>query len=880
MSFMKKEYVLKIIVLTIVCFQTLNINAQSLSSIDLTSVKIDDLTDQQILAYLEQAKSSGYNEQELESIARQRGLSESEIAKLRRRLSLLKGGVISESKSSNQNLDKTGRATSNASEAGMSNQIADQESERQLTIFQKKIYGFDLFNSKKLSFTPNINIPTPRDYVLGSGDVINIDFWGEIQQYLTLSINPEGYVRPDKLSPIYVNGLTIKEAENKIIDRLSEIYAGLLSKDNKKPSIFYQLSLGQIRSINISVVGEVQRPGNYSLNSLSTVYTALHAAGGPSESGTFRMIQLIRDNKLKSEVDIYTFLNSGIKHKDARLNDGDVIIVKPFNKRVEIVGEVKRPGLFELKQNESFADILKYAGGFTNSAYKSLVTVKRSGTKEREIFDVIEPDFNSFVPKDGDIYQVTPILDRYRNRVQIEGAVFREGEYQLTENLTLLQLIKKADGLRGDVFMARATVYRTNEDFSQDIVPIDLSKLLAGESEDFLLQREDLVRISSIYDLKQEYYVQVLGEVSETGVYPYFNKMTVQDLIVLAGGLTQGASGSLIEISRRNQKATINISSEIITIQIDKELGLDSENRIIELEPFDQVYVRRTPGYTVQQQVSIEGEISAPGTYSISKKDERVSDLLTRANGLTPFAYPEGAILIRKTEFSSNKSNDEITQEYLQELRSKLLSEESELKNISQERLIERLNKIENRSNVNSSSDDEIGSKIKKELIEDVAAQDTLIRNITIKNEEPVALDLDEILKNPGSKYDFILQPGDVISIPGRLETVRVAGEVTSPLNLRFDKSFNFKDYIEQSGGFLQNAKKSRSYVQYPNGTRRGTKRFLFIKFYPKIEPGTTIFVARKPVKDGLGAQGWVSIASGLATIGLVISQAIQVLNN
>ena len=291
------------------------------------------------------------------------------------------------------------------------------------------------------------------------------------------------------------------------------------------------------------------------------------------------------------------------------------------------------------------------------------------------------------------------------------------------------------------------------------------------------------------------------------------------------------------------------------------------------LQPFDQIYIRSTSGYTVQQQVTIEGEVGAPGLYSICRKDERISDLIKRAQGLTQYAYPEGAIVIRRTEFSSNKSNDQISQEYLQQLRSKLLSEESNLKNISQERLIQRLDKIENRTDINSDNDDAIGSRLKKDLIEDVAEQDSLIRNVEIKNEEPVALDLQQILNEPGTKYDFILKEGDVVSIPGRLETVRVAGEVTSPLNLRYDKSYSFKDYIDQSGGFMQSAKKSRSFVQYPNGKRRGTKRFLFFKFYPKIEPGTTIFVAKKPVRQPMNAAQWIGIASTMATLALTVNQ-------
>ena len=726
-----------------------------------------------------------------------------------------------------------------------------------------------------MTFAPNLNLPTPKDYQLGSGDVLIVDLWGGTQQFLSFEVTPEGTIRPNNLGPIYVNGLTIEQAEKKIIDRLSQIYSGLKTNGDQGPAIFYQVSLGNIRTINVDVIGDVGRPGLYALPSLSTVYTALHAAGGPTEDGTFREIRLVRDNKLLSIIDVYAYLAEGIRSGDQRLKNGDVIIVRPYKVRVELEGEVKRPGLYELKAEENFKDLLSYAGGFSNSAFQALVTVKRNGEREREIIDVEANEFDSFEPKDGDLIEVSGILDRFSNRVIIDGAVFREGEYQLTEGLTLKQLIEKADGLRGDAFMTRATIYRTNEDFSQSTIPVDLGALMNNTVSDISLLREDVVRINSIYELREEFFVQISGEVLEGGVYPFFNQMTVQDLIVLAGGLKESASGALIEISRRNQNSSVNSTAEILTLSISEDMSLQSEDRDELLHPFDQIYIRRSPGYTIQEQVTIEGEVLAPGEYTIQKKDERISDLLERANGLTPYAFPKGAILIRKTEFSNSKSNDEISQEYLQQLRQKVLGDESELKNISQVRLIERLDKIENRSNVDTEND-RVGSRFKKDLIEDITEQDSLIRDIEIQEQEPVAIDLDKILENPGSKYDLIVRPGDVISIPGKLETVRVAGEVTSPLNVRFDDSFSFKDYIYQSGGFLQTAKRGRSYVQYPNGERKGVKRFLWFKKYPKVEPGSTIFVSRKPEREAVNLQSLIAITGSVATLALVIDRLSQ----
>lgn len=854
-----------------------SLQAQSLTGIDLKSIKVDELTDAQIIGYIKQAEDRGITQAQLESIARQQGVSETEITKLRRRVEQIRGGASSTTESDRISPNGLRNAPILSENEVFGSLSADDKP--QLTELEKKIFGFDIFQRNNLTFAPNLNLPTPKNYQLGPKDEIVLDLWGATQQFFEFAVSPEGTIRPENLSPIYVNGLTIEEAEKRIIDRLSQIYSGLRSSNGNPPTIFYQISLGSIRTINVEVIGDVARPGVYALNSLSTVYTAIHSSGGPTENGSFRDIRLVRGNKLIETVDIYSFLTEGIKTGDERLMEGDVIIVRPLQNQIELDGEVRRPGLFELKGDENFEDLLKYAGGFSNSAFKSLVTVKRNGEKEREIIDVDANEFSTFKPLDGDLIEVSGILDRFSNRVIIDGAVFREGEYQLTPGLTLKQLISKADGLRGDAYLARATIYRTGEDFSQSTIPFDLGRLMDGEIEDISLVREDVVRITSIYDLREEFLVQISGEVQEEGVWPFFNQMTVKDLIVLAKGLKESASGALVEISRRNKNSSVNTTAEIIRLSIDESLSLDTDEAETILQPFDQVYIRKSPGYTVQQQVTVEGEVLAPGLYTISRKDERISDILKRAEGLTQYAYPKGAILIRKTEFSDSKSNDEISQEYLQQLRQKVLSDESELKNISQVRLIERLDKIGNRTTTDT-DDDLVGSRFKKDLIEDITEQDSLIRTIEIAEEEPVAIDLEKLMANPGSKYDLIVRSGDVISIPGKLETVRVAGEVTSPLNIRYDDSYSFKDYIYQSGGFLVTAKRGRSYVQYPNGERKGVKRFLWFKKYPKVEPGSTIFVSRKPERDGIGPQGWISIGTGLATFGLVTIQAVRLIEN
>ena len=846
------------------------LEAQSLGDLDLKSVKVDELSDEQILNYMKQAEERGLTQAELELLARQRGVSESEISKLRRRVESLR------SNRENSNINSTDKRNSRTEPVILNDDyvfgaLSDDEA-IELTEEQKKIFGFDLFQKRNLTFAPNLNLPTPMDYQLGPQDVIVVDLWGATQGYFQFEVSSEGIIRPENLSPIYVNGLTIESATQKIIDRLSQIYSGLKSQGNNPPTIFYQISLGNIRTINVEVVGEVAKPSMYALSSLSTVYTALHAAGGPTENGTFRKIRVIRDNKLLSTLDVYPFLTSGIRSGDVRLKNGDVIIVEPFSTRIELDGEVKRAGLFELKDNERFSDLLLYAGGFTSKAFKSTVTIKRNGDREREIIDVDQEKFEEFQPIDGDLIEVSAILDRFSNRVIINGAIYREGEYQLTDGLSLMKLIERAGGVRGDANMSRITIYRTGDDFSQSVIPVDLAGLLAGNIKDVALVREDVVQITSIYDIKEEYFVQVTGEVLEGGIYPFFKEMTVQDLIILAGGLKESASGAMIEIARRNSNKGVNSAADIITLSIDQTLSLDSEDRNQILKPFDQIYIRKSPGYTIQQQVTVEGEALATGVYTISRKDERISDVIKRAGGITPYADASGAILIRKTEFSSSKSNDQISQESLQQLRQKVLNDESELKNVSQTQLIERLKKLEDRVETDTQND-LVGSKLKKELIQDISEQDSLVRNIEIKEEEPVAINLQKIIDEPGSKYDLIVKEGDVISIPGKLETVRVAGEVTSPLNVRFDKGFSFKDYIERSGGFLMTAKRGNSYIQYPNGERRQVKRFLFFKKYPKVQAGSTIFVSRKPERKSIDIQTAIGAVGSIATLALVIDR-------
>ena len=447
-SIIKTMRVLFLTIIFMVFVDGISIQAQGLGGIDLKSQRVDDLTDEQILGYMRQAEERGLGQSELELLAKQQGVSDSEILKLRRRIEQLRSGGSKDTQTNNN--ITSARSTQPDKAVNQSN--------AELTAYQKEIFGFDLFKKQGLSFAPNLSLPTPVNYQLGSGDELAIDLWGDVQQFFKLTVSTEGTVRPQKLSPIYVNGLTIEEATTKIIDRLSQTNSGLKPTDGSEPTIFYQVSLASIRTINVNVVGNAAKPGQYSLPSLATVYSAIHAAGGPTEIGTFRDIKLVRNNKVISTIDLYSFLTDGLRSGDLRLKNGDVVVIRPLARQVQINGEVRRPGRFEIRQGESFRNLLVYAGGFSSVAYKATVAVRRNGEIEREINNVENQDFDSFEPQDGDLIEVSAISDRFSNRVIIDGAVFRAGEYELTNGLTIRQLIEKAGGLRGDAFLNRATI--------------------------------------------------------------------------------------------------------------------------------------------------------------------------------------------------------------------------------------------------------------------------------------------------------------------------------------------------------------------------------------------------------------------------------------
>jgi len=857
---------------------------QSLATMDLSSIRVDELTDGQIRAYMQRAQESGLSQEEIESALLARGLPQSELMKLKQRINALASGQ----KQTGRGIQEV-RIRQEKPQGDFIDILKENPEEKRIEEYQKKIFGFNLFNTESLTFDPSLNIPTPRNYQLGPGDEVIIDIWGASEQTYQQVITPDGYILIPNLGPIYLNGLEVDRACERIKSRLTKIYSGLNPANGSNPNTFMQLSLGQVRTIKVTVVGEVRTPGTYDISALATIFNALYLSGGPTMNGSFRQIELIRNNQVYTVLDVYDFLVEGIQKNNVKLEDQDIVRIQPFKNRIEVVGEVKREGVYETLPGETFGDLIRYAGGFTENAYKALIKVKRNTPQERKIVDVRMDEYGSSLTQNGDYVIINSILDRYENRVQIAGAVFREGEYQLTEGLTVLELIEKAEGLTGDAFLERGTIFRTHEDFSTEAIAFNVRELLKGEAEDIPLQREDLVKITSIYDLREEFYVTVGGAIRGPGNYPFMEGMTVEDLILEAGGLLESADINAIEVARRIRKEGSGESTgriaEIYNFSLNNDLSIKNEEDRFILKPFDNVYIRKSPNYQAPIKIKVEGEVLLPGEYVLEKKDERISDIIRRSGGITEEGYIKGATLIRRTEFYETPSEIENRYQDLLSIREQLQDKYdysddldlTESEKLRAQRLADLEKKAETYKGREEAEVSREGARQRKERLEEIEQQDTTLVEIDIKQFETIGINLEEILKNPGSKYDIILQEGDIISVPKQLETVRLRGELLYPITVRFDERFKFRDYLAQAGGFTEKARRSKTYIIYANGTvDRTRKGFFWLNNYPKIEPGAEIIVPSKPDKEPLSVQAWIAISTSIATFALVVERLIN----
>lgn len=818
---MRKEQLLKLVILAIlVVIGIVQSNAQStlqefLSSKDLSNFKVEYLSDADILRYKTYLQSSGLTESQAEQLALQKGLPTSELLKLKARVAGL--SAVSDNKNNN------GKSKSSNYRQQEDTLNTSQNNLRDNNLLKKPediIFGSDLFSNADLKFEPNLRIPTPKNYIIGPDDEIAIDVYGFQETNPRLIVSPEGFINIPNVGLVAVNGLTIEAATKRIRDKMIKNgYARIATGETK-----LEVSISKIRTIKVSIIGMAKKPGSYSLSSLSTVFNALYACGGPNEKGSLRKIEIIRNNKIIAVLDAYDFLLKGLQSNNIKLTDQDVIRIPAAEVLVKLKGEVKQPGIYEMLPTENLEQLIEYAQNFTGKAYTAAVTVTSYNNIERTIQDIKKENFSLYKPKNGDEVNVGKLLDRFNNRVVIEGAVFRPGAYEFSNNLTLYELVQKANGLKEHAYKDRALLFRTNEDLTKEVIAFNLEDIAA---KNIILKKNDSVVIASNKDFQELFTVTVDGEVKKPGVYEFYKGLTLKDIIFQTGGFTDAATPQRIEIARRIKKDTgiTNTIAEVLEVATAKDLLTGTD---ITLQPWDVIIVRSNPGYKAQISVKIEGEVLYPGTYVLSTREDKVSDIIKRAGGLTPQADNKGATITR--------------------INTSLLKNDA----------VNRIEKIKKGTDTSTN-----------QLIEDLSSP-------TVK----IALQLDEILNNKGNALENItLLEGDIITVPKQRNVVKVNGEVMFPTEVVYKEGADIDYYIDKAGGFTENAKKAKLYVLNANGSAAKTKRFLFFRNFPNVSPGAEILVPKIEVKErkGLSAAEWLAVASGLASLASVAVAIINV---
>jgi len=694
--------------------------------------------------------------------------------------------------------------------------------EQEKIALRQKIFGYSIFANKKLDPIPNLDIATPTNYIVGPGDELKIYIFNYAESTYNVIVTKDGFISIPRVGNVYVSGRSIEEIRKILIDKFSKFTPGLIGTGGETARTKLTVSLGEVRSVRVFVTGEVINPGTYELPSLASAFNALYQAGGPNEIGSFRDVRVVRNGKVVSRMDIYDYLVNGKIDGDIRVQDNDNIIVGYYLKRAEITGMIKRPGIYEIKPEEKLMDVIRYSGGFNDKAYRARLKIQRITSKERKILDVSEENYDSFELTTGDSIHVETVLDRFENIITIQGAVMRPGDFSLDNSPTLKKLIENAQGLREDAFVGRISVLRTREDLTIQNISLNYSDIINNVIPDLVLTRLDQVIVPSKFDMAESAYVSVEGEVNNIkfnvndGKFPYTIDMTLEDLLVQAGGLKESAYNSEVEVIRRKRNSIAGAAnaqiSEVFKFNVNRDLSMNSKESNFVLMPFDQITVRKSPNYVEQQTIFLEGEVLIPGPYTIINKNDKISDIIKRAGGLTELSYPEGATLLRRTL----------------------------VRNLEQPTDFEQVEQSE--------------TSIKKGAI---------IGDVPNVKEESIGIKLKNILKSPGSFEDLIVQEGDIIRIPKRLETVQVTGSVLYPTTVKYGKGMSFTDYISQSGGFTVQSLKKSSYVKYPNGNVDRTRRFLFFNVYPKVEPGSEIYVPLRTAPI-LNTQQTISTATGL----------------
>ena len=771
------------------------------------------MTDDQVIAYIKSAAAAGKTDQQIGEELMAKGVTPEQAERIKMRLEQTSTAErdVTDQKVGASRVERRHNAANDVSDQTVDAIGREVDKGRDNTVSARQIYGHEVFNARALTFEPSDNLATPQNYRLGPGDEVVIDLWGTSEDHLRQTISPEGSIMISQVGPVYLNGLTIADANKHIKSIFARKYAGM---DDAETEV--QVTLGQVRSIQIDILGEVATPGTFRMSPFSTVFHALYRAGGIRDIGTLRNIQVLRNGRKIAGIDIYEYLFDGKTSGNIRLQEGDVIIVPPYDQLVSIDGNVKRPMYYEIKPDETIADLLQYAGGFTGEAYSGMVRLARLSGTENELYNIDRGEFESYRLKDGDIITVGTILDRYANRVELKGAVYRPGMFAIGDDLTTVgQLVRKADGLTEDAYADRVLLYREGPELQLEILSLDLKGILNGTVADVPLQRNDVLVISSIHELQSRGSLSIGGLVARPGTYPFADNTTLEDLILQAGGLLEGASTARVEVARRVVNPTSLTQTQrladIYTISIENGLAVGEGQGFI-LMPYDHVTVRTSPGYGEQRHVSIGGEVLFAGGYTLEKRNERISDVVRRAGGILDGAYVRGAHMTRRL------SDDEYT--------------------ARQEAL--RLAIANSNANVGDS---------------------IALSKIDVSRSYNVGIDLEKAIAYPGSHYDLVLQPGDAIFVPEQQSIVKISGDVMFPNAVVYEPGKKLDYYVNMAGGYGQTARKNKAYIVYLNGTVAKAKRST------PIEPGCTIIIPSKPHRPGTNWEKVLAFATSFSSV-------------
>lgn len=793
-------------------FQSGTLLAQDLlKSTDLSTLKVDYLSDSDIAKIKTQLQTNNTTIEQVEPIALAKGMPATEFAKLKLRL----GGAQSSPTgvSNKDNFDEKKEELSRKQDKIVNKKVKDT--------LNSLVFGSELFDNPELNFEPNLKLATPVNYILGPGDELQISVYGVQEFSASVPVTMEGKVNIQNVGQISVSGMTIEAATQKIRGAISRVYSTVASGQSQ-----VGISLSRIRTIKVTIIGSKQ-PGNYSISSLATVYNALFMGGGPGKNGSYRNIELLRNNKVYKNIDIYKFLVNGNQSDNVGLKDNDVIRIPAYTQRVTLEGQVKRPGIFEMKSGETFKDLLSFASGFNEFAYTASVNVLQKTSKDFKVKDIKSSEFSSYRPLAGDVYRVSKILNRFENRIKIEGAVFRPDIYSFYEGMRVSDLIAQADGLKEDAYTNRATIVRLKSDLTTEVTNVNLAKALAGDAQsDIPLKKEDIVTVYSILDFVEEYKITIDGEIKKPGVYDYHENLTLNDLLVQAGGLT-GSASKRVEIARMIKSDEINDANpnRVQLFNLEINAGNNEQIKNFELMPFDVVNIRRMAVYEKPEMVTVSGAVNYTGKYVLASKKEKIYDVIQRAGGLSAIANLDGV----------------------------------KIKRPIQAKQIEDLENID----LNLGKKDSIQNKLAKKLTED-------LKYATI----PV--DWRNIVKDPNDKTNVTLFAGDEIEVSIYNESVKVTGSVLLTSEIPYEKGKGFDYYLSSVGGTDAKGWKKKAYIIYPNGKAAVSITFLFIRSYPKVLPGSQIVIPEKPETRKMSTGEWVSIGSIITSIALLVVTAFK----